>query len=235
MFGASHRKPWRNKGKDIKSLKSPLDNQPGAKVAVDQLISRQPGLVPQYSGRMTASRIWAATIFIDYFTDYTFAYLMRSTSQEETLNAKSAFERKMKEFNVIVNSYHADNGRFAEKEFREEIIKCNQSISFCAVGAHHQNGLVENRIKDCTLGTRTILLHAKRFWPEAITTMLWPFALLAFIERRNSLHLDANNQTPNQKISKQTKIIELSKFHTWGCLVFVLESKVQTDSKDLPK
>ena len=147
----------------MKSLRLPSHNKPGMKVAVDQLISRQPGLVPQYSGRLTASRIWAATMFVDHFTDCTFACLMRSTSQEETLQAKAAFERKLKEFSVLVNSYHADNGRFAEKEFREEIIKNNQSISFCAVGAHHQNGLVENRIKDCTLEARTILLHSKRF------------------------------------------------------------------------
>ena len=65
--------------------------------------------------------------------------------------------------------------------------------------------------------------------------MLWPFALLAYIERRNSLHLDTNNQTPNQKISKQTKIIKLSKFHIWDCPAYVLESKVQTDPKGLPK
>ena len=95
--------------------------------------------------------------------DYTFAYLIRLTNQDETLKAKASFERKMKEFGVLVESYHANNERFAKREFREEIIKNNQSISFCAVGAHHQNGLVENRIKDCTLGVRTLLLHAKHF------------------------------------------------------------------------
>ena len=141
----------------------------------------------------------------------------------------------MKEFDVLVESYHADNGRFAEKEFREEIIKRNQSISFCAVGAHHQNGVIENRIKDCTYGTRTMLLHAKRFWPEAITIMLWPFALLAYIERRNNLQLDSNNQTPLQKICKLGKKLDITKFHTWGCPVFVLESQIQTDPKGLPK
>ena len=77
------------------------------------------------------------TIFVDYFADFAFAYLMKSTSQEKTLEAKSAFKRKMKKFDVIINSYHADNGRFIEKEFRENIIKCNQSISFCAVGAYY--------------------------------------------------------------------------------------------------
>ena len=105
---------------------------------------------------------------------------MRSTSQEETLKAKAACERKMKEFDINIEQHHADNGRFAETAFRENIINNGQSISFCAVGAHHQNGIIENRIKECTLGARTMILHAKRFLPEAITTLLWPFALLAF-------------------------------------------------------
>ena len=53
---------------------------------------------------------------------------MRSTNQDETLKAKASFERKMKEFGVIVESYYANNGRFAEREFQEEIIKI---ISLC--------------------------------------------------------------------------------------------------------
>ena len=80
-----------------------------------------------------------------------------------------------------------------------------------------------------------MLLHAKRFWPEAITTMLWPFVLLAYIERRNNLQLDSNNQTPLQKICKLGKKLDITKFYTWGCPVFVLESQIQTDPKGLPK
>ena len=48
----------------------------------------------------------------------------------------------------------------------------NQTITFCAVGAHHQNGIVERRIKELTLIARTLLLHAIWHWPGYITTML---------------------------------------------------------------
>ena len=53
------------------------------------------------------------------------------------MQAKVAFERKSKEFSMLVDGYHADNGQFTEKEFCKEIMKNNQSISFCTIDAHH--------------------------------------------------------------------------------------------------
>jgi hypothetical protein len=61
--------------------------------------------------------------------------------------------------------------------FKKALKDANQKITYCAVGAHHQNGIVERRIKELTLISRTLLLHAKQHWPYYITTMLWPFAL----------------------------------------------------------
>lgn len=72
---------------------------------------------------------------------------------------------------VEIKGYHADNGRFAEAEFRDDCKACDQTITYCAVGAHHQNGIAEAGIIRFTLNARTCLLHAKRMWPEAITTM----------------------------------------------------------------
>ena len=43
----------------------------------------------------------------------------------------------------------------------------NQTIKFCGVGYQHQNAIVERKIQ-----TITLLLHAKIYWPEEITTML---------------------------------------------------------------
>ena len=62
----------------------------------------------------------------------------------------------------MVKAYHADNGIFAEKAFRDEVNNSNQIITYCAVGAHHQNGLVECHIGVLTRGSRCILLHAQR-------------------------------------------------------------------------
>ena len=103
-----------------------------------------------------------------------------------------------------------------------------QKITFCGVGAHHQNGVSENTIKHLTLSARTLLLHAQRHWPEYVTTMLWPFALLAAADRMNNLHIDLNGKTPEMKFSNaagtQTR---LKNFHAFGCPVYVIDARLQ--------
>ena len=89
---------------------------------------------------MTRARIWAATIFIDYFSRYVFVALTRDQTGESTLDAKKQFEHKAATGDVVViKHYHADNGRFAEPSFRNDIVESGQRITFCGVGAHHQN------------------------------------------------------------------------------------------------
>jgi hypothetical protein len=64
---------------------------------------------------------------------------MRNLSLEETLLAKIAFERHASKGGVIIHSYQADNGRFADSGFQQAIKEASQKITFCAVGTHHQN------------------------------------------------------------------------------------------------
>ena len=85
--------------------------------------------------------------------------------------AKWTFEKFARSCGVQVRAYRADNGRFGEQAFRDECALQEQSIIFCGVGAHHQNGIAEACVKVSTLGARTLLLHAQRLWPEAIITM----------------------------------------------------------------
>ena len=94
------------------------------------------------------------------------------------MDAKLATEKTFAKFGHKIHHWHADNGRYADNSFQESVKACNQTISYCGVGAHHQNDLAEAAIKKHTLGARTLLLHAKRFWPAAITAMLWPFGFL---------------------------------------------------------
>mmetsp|Transcript_15936 Transcript_15936/g.23133 ORF Transcript_15936/g.23133 Transcript_15936/m.23133 type:complete len:133 (+) Transcript_15936:837-1235(+) len=79
---------------------------------------------------------------------------------ETTVEAKLAFERICSSYGTTIQHYHADNGLFDTKLFRSSIEKANQSLSFCGVNAHHQNGKAKNRIKDITQGACTALLHA---------------------------------------------------------------------------
>ncbi len=77
-------------------------------------------------------------------------------------------------------AYHAYNGRFADKGFWDDCALSNQTITFCCVGSHHQNGIAEQKIKDITLGGRTLLLHAKCMLPEYISTILWLFTIKCY-------------------------------------------------------
>jgi hypothetical protein len=48
----------------------------------------------------------------------------------------------------------------------------HQTISFAGVNAHFQNALAEKCIHDLQDSARTMLLHAKHCWPQAISAHL---------------------------------------------------------------
>ena len=78
---------------------------------------------------------------------------MRDRTLDETLLGKTSFERLANDDGITIKSYRADNGRFADKGFQDAIKDSNQSITFCGVGGHHQNGIVGRKIKELTLIT----------------------------------------------------------------------------------
>ena len=90
---------------------------------------------------------------------------MRYFTFEETLIAVKYFEKILAQSGRHAKHYHADNGVFAQNSFIKSINKKDQNITFCAVGAHHQNGIIENKNKMLTLSARTLLLHAIHHWP----------------------------------------------------------------------
>ena len=126
VFGMSHRRPWRSKGA-YGSIRKDTETDPGDCVSMDQLVSAQPGLISQMSGYLTNLRIWGATIFVDHVSDYVYVALMRNLTLEETLLAKTAFERHAQDGGVRIREYRADNGRFADQGFRDALNECNQN------------------------------------------------------------------------------------------------------------
>ena len=149
------------------------------------------------SGFLTSRRIWGCTTFCDHVSDFVYVYLMRDFTFEEMLLAVKAFEKTLTQADRLVSHYHADNGIFANNNFLESINKKDQKITFCAVGAHHQNEITENKNKMLTISGQTLLLHVIHHWPEMIDSMFWPFAIKAAAERHNSLLVIAKNQTPS--------------------------------------
>ena len=76
------------------------------------------------------------------------------------------------------------------------------------MGAHHQNGIIENKNKILTTGARTLLLHGIRMWQQMIDGVFWPFAMKAVAERLNSLQVDTQGRTP-ESILHEIKVEEI--------------------------
>ena len=133
-------------------------------------------------------RYEAAMVFVDHFSDFTYVHLMvGKLDMAATVQAKLAFERVAASHGIKIQHYHCDNGLFDTKVFRSSVQQSSQTLSFCGVNAHHQNGKAENRIKEVTTHARTSLLHATHRWPKAIHASLWPCAIKHYVNLRNAL------------------------------------------------
>jgi hypothetical protein len=182
QFGQAHCRPWRSKNKASGSIRRASETQPGDGTSVNQIVSAQPGLIPQMAGFLASDRIWGTTNFCDHASNFVYVQLMRNFTLEETLLANRAYEKVLKQAGRTALHYHADNGRFTDKGFHKDINDKGQEITFCGVGAHHQNGIIENRNKQLTLGARTLLMHGMRHWPQMVDSLFWPFAMKAMAE-----------------------------------------------------
>ncbi|KAL7532041.1 hypothetical protein ACHAXR_004390 [Thalassiosira sp. AJA248-18] len=215
-------------GKKSGSIRTKEQTAPTDGVSVDQIISAQPGLIPQMSGFLTSQRLWGCTTFVDHVSDYVYVHLMRDMTLDETLLAKSAFEKVVAQAGHTNKHYHADNGRFADNGFIDSINDSDQKITFCDVGAHHQNGIVENKNKILTQGARTLLLHGMRMWPQMVDEMFWPFAMKAVAERLNTLQIDTLGRMPESILhGMEVEDIPVKSYHTLFCPVYVLDARLQ--------
>jgi hypothetical protein len=89
LFGQAHKCPWQSKSKQKHPICKPTDDAPGKKALLDQMVSAQPGLIPQMSGHLTNLCVMAATIFVDHFLDHIYVYLMKDLTLSETLFSKA--------------------------------------------------------------------------------------------------------------------------------------------------
>ena len=96
----------------------------------------------------------------------------------------------------MVYAYRADNRRFSEPLFKEAFQNCGHHIRYSGVGSHHKKEIVERRIKSLTLGSGTLLLHTTILWPEAVSTILWPFSFKSSCQKYNILEMNEYQKTP---------------------------------------
>jgi hypothetical protein len=213
------------------------DLEPGRTVSMDQYQSTVCGRLPDTFGKEKEDdRFGGGTIFVDHASTKIYIKHQVSLKAGETIQAKRAFERDALQHGVKVQHYHADNGVFDTRNFLDEIQRCGQTIEFCGVGAHHQNGVAERAIRTVTEWARAMLLHAALHWPDRASLDLWPFAMNYAVYIWNTLPKRDLRISP-QEIFTKTKCDSshfLQRLHVWGCPAYVLDPKLQDDKK-LPK
>jgi Reverse transcriptase (RNA-dependent DNA polymerase)/GAG-pre-integrase domain len=226
MYGKMTRKPWRNRTVKNHKIFGSVTS-PGECVSVDQLESSLPGLIGQLKGRPTLRRYRVATVFVDHFSGMSYVHLQTSTSSKETLEAKVEYERHARSYGVSIQHYHADNGRFADNEWREDVVRQGQRLTFSGVGAHHQNGRAEKRIRDIQDLARTSIIHASKRWPDAVDARLWPYALLNANASINKTPNTKHEESPIEKFSTCKILPNVHDDHPFGCPVYVLDGGLQ--------
>ena len=230
MYGKASRRPWRSKTPSNNALSKTIAH-PGDCVSVDQLASTTPGLIAQLRGIPTKHRYRAATVFVDHHSGLSYVHLQQTTDAEETVAAKQAFEQFAASHGVTIQHYHADNGLFADNKFRNAIEDSGQTLTFCGVNAHFQNGVAERRIRELQDQARTMLIHASTHWPNAINAHLWPYALRMANDIFNTTYDLKRKQVPIEIFAKTNIQDNPNHWYTFGCPVYVLDANLQAGKK----
>ena len=226
QYGKMTKRPWRVKG-DNKGV-AKTATHPGQIVSVDQLESTTPGFIAQLKGTLTQQRYKFATVFVDQFSRYTLVYLQKRITSLETVMAKHAFERSAEQHGVKIMHYHADNGRFADNAFIQDCQANRQSISYCGVNAHFQNGIAERRIRDLQERTRTSMLYAMSKWKKMVKINLWPYAMRHANDVANATPRKGDELSPLELFSGVQIAPKLGHFHAFGCPTYVLDNALQS-------
>ena len=230
LFSKATFKGWRTKSPVNKGGIATV-TKPGDCVSIDQIESSTPGLIAQIKGWITKKRYTTATVFVDHFSDLSYVHMQASTKGPDTLAAKIAFEAYAKSHGVTVKHYHADNGRFSEELFTQHVEQQRQTISFCGVNAHHQNGKAEKRIRDLQDRARTMMVHAKHRWRDAISANLWPYALRLANEVHKASLRKKDGKSPLELFSSSPVAPDFKHLQPFGCPVYVLDAKIQGGNK----
>ena len=226
--GKATRCPWRSRTSNNKDdcYKPGL---PGELVAVDQLTSPTPGFIAQMVGILTTKRYTCATIYVDVYSGYSFVWIQRTSSASDTLEGKRAFEAHSKASGVNIQHYHADNGIFKANAWVQNCCLHHQRLTFAGVGAHHQNGVAERRIRLLQDMTRTQLAHANHRWSFAVTANLWPYAMRLSNNEWNDAPnpRDTHHRSPSQLFHNTSTQRNTKHSLPFACPVYVLNDDLQ--------
>ena len=206
---------------------------PGQRIFSDQYVSSLPGKHFNGRGHLNSTRGFkGGTIFCDAASGFMSIHHQQSFTGHETIQSMLAFERESAEIGVFIHGYNTDNGVYTAKTLIDKLHSNNQLLRLSGVGAHHQNGVAENAIKNISRKARIYMFHAALRWPQKFDKSLWPLAM------SHAVHL--HNHTPRQHDglapveiwtrSKSTHS-QLTNAHPWGVPAYVLNPRLQDGFK----
>ena len=142
QFGKAHKRTA-EKGTII----STKVTKPGDLIHMDQAVSSVPGRMLTASGKPSKKECTVISFFIDSMSNKIYVEFQEGSTAKETISSKIRVERDAGTHYVKFKSFRADNGIYKSKAFHTHIEELGQTINFCAVGAHHQNGVAERSIR----------------------------------------------------------------------------------------
>ena len=116
---------------------------PGEIAYTDIMVSSVPRPIIQIARFLTSKKFNYTSFFADHKIDFTFAYHQTSTSADEIIIMKRAYELELRKYRKEVRYYHTGNSTYAIAKYKEEIEDKKQTLAFCSVGSHHQNSKAE--------------------------------------------------------------------------------------------
>ncbi len=128
-------------------------------------------------GLPSSRRYKYVSFWIDHFSQFVYVTMHETKKAEELLKSKLEFKEYSAHFGIHIKNIRADNGVYTAKIIQDSCRQKQQNLSFCAVGAHWQNGIAERFISSIVQRSHTLLLHAMAKWPSVITEDMWPFAI----------------------------------------------------------
>ena len=170
---------------------------------------------------------------MDHYSRMGYVRLQEMLTASDTLQAKEAFEHHCESFVIKARQYHANNGRFAERVFIKDVQQQGQTISYCRVNAHFQNGIVEKRIWDLQDAAQAMMLHAITRWPQALSMHLWLYAMRMANDVMNVVPTRKDGKSAIQIFSGNNTAVLFQQFRPLGCPVYVLQNSLQAGQQIL--
>ncbi len=142
QFGKAHKRTHKANTGGIDSAHS----APGHGVSSDGMEAGCPGRVFTTHGMPSTKRYRYCSFWIDHYSRFVYVTMHETKKAEELLHSKLEFKEFASKHGVKIQSIRADNGVYTAKMFQDACLKKQQQLSFCAIGAHWQNGIAERFI-----------------------------------------------------------------------------------------